>query len=70
MRGRQLLSRRSIGCNGNIIQKIIEESVQGKALVQAGFGEDLVAAAAMDSFPVVAVYRDRQITRLGSESAR
>lgn len=55
---------------GDNIQKIFEDSVHGKALVQAGFGEDLVPAAALDSFPVVPVYRDRQITRLGSESAR
>lgn len=55
---------------GDNIQQIFEDSVHGKALVEAGFGGDLVAAAALDSFPVVAVYRDRQITRLGSESAR
>ncbi|MBA2688687.1 MAG: 2-phosphosulfolactate phosphatase [Gemmatimonadaceae bacterium] len=55
---------------GDNIQKIFEDSVHGKALVEAGFGDDLGAAAALDSFPVVPVYRDRQITRLGSESAR
>lgn len=55
---------------GDNIQKIFEDSVHGKALVEAGFGDDLIAAAALDSCPVVPVYRDRQITRLGSESAR
>lgn len=55
---------------GDNIQKIFEDSVHGKALIEAGFGDDLVAAAALDSCPVVPVYRDRQITRLGSESAR
>ncbi|MBA3657755.1 MAG: 2-phosphosulfolactate phosphatase [Gemmatimonadaceae bacterium] len=55
---------------GDNIQKIFEDSVHGKALVEAGFGDDLIAAGALDSFPVVPVYRDRQITRLGSESAR
>jgi len=55
---------------GDNIQKIFEDSVHGQALIKAGFGEDLVAASAVDSFPVVPVYRDRQITRLGSDSGR
>jgi 2-phosphosulfolactate phosphatase len=55
---------------GDNIQEIFEDSVHGKALIEAGFGDDLIAAAALDSCPVVPVYRERQITRLGSESAR
>jgi 2-phosphosulfolactate phosphatase len=55
---------------GDNIQKIFEDSVHGKALVEAGFADDLVAAAALDSCPVVPVYRERQITRLGTESGR
>lgn len=55
---------------GDNIQKIFEDSVHGKALVQSGFGADLSAAAAVDSCPVVPVYRERQITRLGSETSR
>ena len=55
---------------GDNIAKIFEDSSHGKALAQAGFGADLVAAAAVDSHPVVPVYQDRQITRLGPDRER
>ena len=55
---------------GDNIAKVFKESAHGKALAQAGFGDDLAAAAEMDSYPVVPIYQERQITKLGPERAR
>lgn len=55
---------------GDNIAKIFEDSSHGKALVQAGFEADLVACAAVDSHPVVPIYQERQITRLGPDRDR
>ncbi len=55
---------------GDNIAKIFEESTHGKALAEAGFNDDLVACAALDSHPVVPIYQDKQITRLGPDRDR
>jgi 2-phosphosulfolactate phosphatase len=55
---------------GDNIEKVFKESTHGQALESAGFGDDLAAAAEVDSYPVVPVYQDRQITKLGPERAR
>jgi 2-phosphosulfolactate phosphatase len=55
---------------GDNVAKVFEESSHGQALTAAGFGADLIAAAAVDSFPVVSIFQDRQITRLGPERYR
>ncbi len=55
---------------GDNIEKIFKESSHGQALESAGFGDDLEAAAEVDSYPVVPIYQDRQITKLGPERAR
>lgn len=55
---------------GDNIAKVFKESVHGKALEAAGFGDDLAAAAEVDAHPVVPIYQDRQITRLGPDRAR
>jgi 2-phosphosulfolactate phosphatase len=55
---------------GDNLQKIFKESSHGQALEAAGFGADLVACAAMDSHPVVPIYQDKQITRLGPDRER
>src|SRR3981081_3601500 len=55
---------------GDNIEKIFKESNHGQALESAGFGDDLAAAAAVDSYPVVPIYQDRQITKLGPERER
>jgi 2-phosphosulfolactate phosphatase len=55
---------------GDNITKIFQDSSHGKALEEAGFGDDLVACAALDSHPVVAIYQERQITRLGPDRER
>ena len=55
---------------GDNIAKVFKESTHGQALDAAGFGDDLAAAAEVDSYPVVPIWQDRQITKLGPERAR
>jgi 2-phosphosulfolactate phosphatase len=55
---------------GDNIAKVFKESAHGQALDAAGFGDDLTAAAQVDSYPVVPIYQDRQITKLGPERER
>jgi 2-phosphosulfolactate phosphatase len=55
---------------GENIAKLFKESAHGQALEEAGFGDDLAAAAEVDSYPVVPIYQERQITKLGPERAR
>jgi 2-phosphosulfolactate phosphatase len=52
------------------LAKVFVDSEHGRALAEAGFGEDLVVAAALDAYPVVPIYQDRQITRLGPDRER
>jgi 2-phosphosulfolactate phosphatase len=55
---------------GDNIEKIFQDSSYGRALAEAGFGEDLIACARVDSQPVVPIYQERQITRLGPNRER
>ncbi len=55
---------------GDNIAKVFKESTHGQALASAGFGDDLAAAAAVDAYPVVPIYQDRSITKLGPERER
>jgi len=55
---------------GDRILKLFEASEHGRALRDAGFGDDLVACAAVDSYPVIPIYQDRQITKLGPDRER
>lgn len=55
---------------GRSIKKLLALSSHGVALKEAGFGDDLAACAAVDDYPVVPVFQDRQITKLGTERAR
>jgi 2-phosphosulfolactate phosphatase len=55
---------------GKSLKRLFQSSAHGIALAEAGFGEDLVVCAQMDSYPVIPVYQDRQITKLGPERAR
>ena len=50
--------------------RLFEASEHGRALQEAGFGHDLNACAAIDSFPVIPLYQDRQITKLGPDRER
>ena len=50
--------------------RLFSASAHGRALNDAGFGDDLAACAAVDSYPVIPLFQDRQITKLGPERAR
>jgi 2-phosphosulfolactate phosphatase len=52
------------------LMRLFSASAHGRALSEAGYGEDLSACAAIDSYPVIPIYQDRQITKLGPERAR
>jgi 2-phosphosulfolactate phosphatase len=55
---------------GASLKKLFRTSAHGMALTEAGFGDDLAVCAKVDSIPVIPVYQDRQITKLGPERAR
>jgi 2-phosphosulfolactate phosphatase len=55
---------------GEDIARLFAASTHGRALAAAGFAEDLIVSATLDSYPVVPVYADRQITKLGPERER
>ena len=52
------------------LETALRESEHGRALVEAGFAADVAACATVDSVPVLPVYADRQITKLGPERGR
>jgi 2-phosphosulfolactate phosphatase len=55
---------------GSNLKRLLRTSSHGVALIEAGFGDDIVACADLDAYPVVPVFQDRQITKLGTERAR
>jgi 2-phosphosulfolactate phosphatase len=55
---------------GSNLKRLLRMSAHGASLVEAGFAEDIPLCAAVDAHPVVPVYQDRQITKLGPERAR
>jgi 2-phosphosulfolactate phosphatase len=55
---------------GDQVQRLFDASEHGRALREAGFGDDLAACAAIDSYPVIPLYQDRQITKLGPDRER
>jgi 2-phosphosulfolactate phosphatase len=55
---------------GDNIRKLFEASEHGRALSAAGFTNDLAACAAIDSYPVIPIFQDRQVTKLGPERER
>ena len=54
---------------GDDVDRLFQDSSHGRALVDAGFGADLAVCAALDKYPVVPVYQDRQI-KLGNTRGR
>ena len=52
---------------GDALDALFADAAHGRALAEAGFAEDLVVCAQVDAHPVVPVYADRQISRLGAE---
>lgn len=55
---------------GENIGKLFEASEHGRLLRDAGFADDLAVCGKVDAFPVIPVYQDRQITKLGPERER
>ena len=55
---------------GDDIARIFADGSHGRALVEAGYEADLAVCAAVDSYPVIPIYQDRQITRLGPDRER
>ena len=55
---------------GDNLGRLFSTAAHGRALTAAGFGDDLIACAAVDSYPVIPVYQDRQITMLGPDRER
>jgi 2-phosphosulfolactate phosphatase len=52
------------------VLKLFDASEHGRALRAAGLGDDLAACAEIDSYPILPVYQDRQITKLGPDRER
>lgn len=55
---------------GDHLVGLFDASEHGRLLRDAGFGHDLDVCAAVDSAPVIPLYQDRQITRLGPDRER
>lgn len=56
--------------HGNDLSRLFAASTHGRALAEAGFADDLVVCGAIDAHPVVPVYQDRHVTKLGPERER
>ena len=52
---------------GENLKRLFEASDHGRYLKEQGFDEDLAVCAGVDTHAVLAVYQDRQITRLGAD---
>ena len=55
---------------GDRLDRLFEDSEHGRALAEAGFAEDLAVCANVDAHPVIPLYHDRQITKLGPDRER
>jgi 2-phosphosulfolactate phosphatase len=55
---------------GDNLMRLFKTAAHGRALAAAGFEGDLAACAAVDSYSVVPIYQDRQITMLGPDRER
>jgi 2-phosphosulfolactate phosphatase len=55
---------------GDGLDRLFEDSEHGRALAEAGFTADLAVCAAVDAHPVIPIYQDRQITKLGPDRER
>lgn len=52
------------------LDRLFADAEHGRALAEAGFADDVAACAAVDSYPIVPIYQDRQITKLGPDWER
>ncbi len=55
---------------GDRLDQLFADSEAGQALADAGFADDLESCAAVDSYPVIPIFQDRQITLLGPDRER
>jgi 2-phosphosulfolactate phosphatase len=55
---------------GGDLLAVLRDSEHGRALLDAGLGEDVTYCATMNTHPVVPIYRDRQVVRLGDGQGR
>lgn len=55
---------------GTSVKRLFKSCAHAAALTEAGFANDLLACAKVDAYPVIPIYQDRQITKLGPERAR
>jgi 2-phosphosulfolactate phosphatase len=55
---------------GKSVKKLLRTSAHGVALADAGFEGDIAVCASVDAYPVLPIYQDRQITKVGPERAR
>jgi len=55
---------------GDRLDRLFEDSEHGRALAEAGYAADLAVCAQVDAYPVIPIYQDRQITRLGPNRER
>jgi 2-phosphosulfolactate phosphatase len=56
--------------HGDNLTRLFNSAAHGRALAAAGFEGDLAVCAAVDSYPVIPIFQDRQITKLGPERER
>jgi 2-phosphosulfolactate phosphatase len=55
---------------GADLSSVLRDSEHGRALVDAGLADDVAYCAEVDRHPVIPVYRDRQVVRLGGAHVR
>ena len=55
---------------GTNLKRLLNASAHGKALIEAGFGNDIAACAELNAYAVLPVYQDRQITKVAAERSR
>jgi 2-phosphosulfolactate phosphatase len=51
---------------GEDLHSVLRDSEHGRALIEAGHGDDVAYCATLDTNPVVPIYRDRQVVPLGA----
>jgi 2-phosphosulfolactate phosphatase len=52
---------------GADLPAVLRDSEHGRALIDAGLADDVTYCAGINTHPVVPVYRDRQVVRLGDD---
>jgi 2-phosphosulfolactate phosphatase len=55
---------------GDNLMRLFLASSHGRALHEAGFGDDLTLCGTIDAFGVVPMYQERQVTKIGPERGR